>query len=291
ALLPGDEAHSGEHARPQRGVGVMHDRADHDRASSRVEQRVDREDLAFVGAARQCIERNLQRLADLNLLQIDFGHAEIDLKRIDRLEVHDVGALLHVIADRHDTEADDPRERRLDLGLGELRLGELQRRFGGAQVGLGFVFRLSGNEIAFGEVDRAIELRLRKREVRARLLHIGGVDRRIELDQRRALGDALTFGELDCADAPPPSPSGATGVDYSERRLPTAVIVCGIGAAAIRMASTVTWPDGPLATALLDAAAAVLRAESSADAERFCPIQYPPPAAIATATTASQPTP
>ncbi len=69
ALVLGDEAHAREHAGPQRRVGVAHLRADHDRATGGVDQRVDREHLAFVAASRQRVEGHLQRLADLHLLQ------------------------------------------------------------------------------------------------------------------------------------------------------------------------------------------------------------------------------
>ena len=97
---------------------------------------------------------------DLHLPHVDLGHAEVDLQRIDRLEVDHVGALLHVVADRHDAQADDAGERRLDLGLGEPRLGQRDRGLGDAQVVLGLVLRLARDEVALRQVDGAIVLAL-----------------------------------------------------------------------------------------------------------------------------------
>ena len=75
--------------------------ADHDRAPGRIDQRIDREHLALERPARQRVELHLQRLPDLHLAHVDLGHAEVDLERIDRLEVDEVRAFLHVVADRH----------------------------------------------------------------------------------------------------------------------------------------------------------------------------------------------
>ena len=58
---------------------------------------------------------------------------------------------------------------------------------------LGLVPGLAGNEIALGEIDRAIVFALRELEVRAPLRDFGRVDRGIEADERRALRHALAF--------------------------------------------------------------------------------------------------
>ena len=66
---------------------------------------------------------------------------------------------------------------------------------------LGLVLRLPRDVVAVGEVDRAVELGLGEREIGLglRVLRVG--DRRVELHERRALGDALALLERDRADA------------------------------------------------------------------------------------------
>ena len=124
------------------------------------------------------------------------------------------------------------------------------------QVVLGLVLRLARDETLALRVRRARSyLAFAKREVRLRLLHLGLVDRRVEPQQRRALGHPLALLEAD--DATRPATSGRTVIDSSERRLPTAVIVCDIGAVATWTASTAgappppppALPTGPLAAA------------------------------------------
>src|SRR4029453_18377681 len=200
-LVAGNETHAREHAGPQRGVGVLHQRTDHNGASVRVHQRVDREDPPFVSLARQRVEGDLERLANLDLAQVYLGNPEVDFEWIDRLEIDDVCPLFHVIADRHHPQPDDPGERGLEFHFCELGFCELQRRLGDPQVVFRFVLRLTGNEVALGKIGRAIEFRLRELQVRARLLRVGLVDRWIEPDKRGALGDALPLAEEDRADA------------------------------------------------------------------------------------------
>src|SRR5687768_13325278 len=97
----GDQSDAGEHSRTQGRILVLHLRADDHRAPGGVDQRVHREHLAFEHLVRIGVERDLERLAGPHLPQVHLGHAQIDLERIDRLEVHEVRALLDVIADRH----------------------------------------------------------------------------------------------------------------------------------------------------------------------------------------------
>ena len=63
-----DQADAREHSGPQRRVRIAHQRADHDRASRRIDQRIDRENFSFERLARQRIERDVKRLAHLHLL-------------------------------------------------------------------------------------------------------------------------------------------------------------------------------------------------------------------------------
>ncbi len=125
----GDEPHAREHAWPQHRVLIAHLRADHDRASGRIDQRIDRDDLAvelvLPGMASSVM---VQRLPGLHLTQVRLRDAEIDLQRIDRFEVDEIRAFLHVVADRHRPQADDAGEGCPDVRLGELGLGELHRR-------------------------------------------------------------------------------------------------------------------------------------------------------------------
>ena len=193
----GDQPDAGEHPGTQRRVGVLHLRADDDRAPRGVDQRIDREDLALVRLAGQRVQRDFQRLADRDLAEVDLGHAEIDLERVDRLEVHHVGALLDVVADGDRAQPDDAGERSLDLGLGEPRVGERQRRFGHLQVVLGLVPGLPGDEPLGLELARALVLGAGQREVGLGLLHLRLVDRRVEAHQCRALGHPLTLLETD----------------------------------------------------------------------------------------------
>ena len=137
------------------------------------------------------------------------------------------GAFLDVVADRHRAQADDPGERRLDLHLREPRLGELQPTASATlQVVLGFVLRLARDEVAFRQVDGAIELGLRERQVRARLLRprpalIAG-------SSRTSIAPLATgWPSWNRIALMRPATSGRSVTDSSERRLPTAVIVCG----------------------------------------------------------------
>ena len=197
----GDEPHAGEHAGAQRRVRIAHHRANHHRAAGGVDQRVDGDHLALERLAGQRVELHLQGLPDLDLPQVDLGHAEVDLERIDRFEVDEVGAFLDVVADRNRAQADDSRERRADVHLGELRLRHRERCLGDLEVVVRLVLGLRRDEVALGEVDRAVVLALGQRDVGLRLLHLGQRHRRIELDQGRALGHALALREPDRADA------------------------------------------------------------------------------------------
>ena len=171
------------------------------RAARGVDQRIQRDHPAVVRLAGQRVQRDLDRLADLHLPQERLGHAEVDLQRIDRLQVDEVRTLLDVVADRHHAQADDSGERRLDLGLRELRLDQRDRGLRDLVVVLGLVLRLAGDEVLPREIDGAVELGLRQHQVGARLLQLGVGDRGVEPNQRRPLGDALAFLELDRADA------------------------------------------------------------------------------------------
>src|SRR3546814_7108548 len=59
------------------------------RSSVHVDLRVDGVDRADEGIAGKGVEEDLDRLADLDHGVINLRHAEIDLQRIDVLEVHD----------------------------------------------------------------------------------------------------------------------------------------------------------------------------------------------------------
>ncbi len=92
----------------------------------------------------------------------------------------------------------------------------------------------------------------------------------IEAHQRRALGDALAFLEQDRADAA--GDLGPHVTDSSERRLPTAVIVCGIGCLPTLAASTATACCPPAAA---DLPAAVWGAASALPAAPGGPLRVP----------------
>ena len=56
-------------------------------------------------------------------------------------------------------------------------------------------------KLLLAKSTRAVVLALRELQVGATLLHLGSIDRRVEPNQRGALGDALPFLELNRADA------------------------------------------------------------------------------------------
>ena len=98
-------------------------------------------------------------------------------------------------------------------------------------------------KLLFDEVDRAIELGLREREVGAGLLHLRVVYRRVEAHQRRTLRDALAFLELNRRDTP--RDLGPHRLGSSDRRLPTVVIDCGRRNVSTLAVSTGVAPGAP----------------------------------------------
>jgi hypothetical protein len=138
---------------------------------------------------------------DLHLLQIDFGNPEVDLQRIDRLQVDHVLPFLHVIAERDRAQADEAGKGGLDFSFGKPRRGERHRGFHHFQAVLGFVACLPRNEPLFLQIDGAVVLRLRERQVGLRLQDLGFIDRGVELDEHRALGDRAALLESDRRDA------------------------------------------------------------------------------------------
>ena len=86
--------------------------------------------------------------------------------------------------------------------LASLRFGELQRRLRNLEVFSASSLACPEMKLLIGEVDRAVVLATWRASCWPRLLDLGLVDRRVELDQQRALGDALALVERDRADAP-----------------------------------------------------------------------------------------
>ena len=83
----------------------------------------------------------------------------------------------------------------------ESRRGERDRGLHDLQVVLGLIARLTRDEALLLQVDGAVVLCLRERQVRLRLQDLGFVDRGVELDEHRALRDRSALLESDRADA------------------------------------------------------------------------------------------
>ena len=197
------------------------------------------------------------------------------------------GAFLHVVADRNRAQPDDAGERRANFRLRELA----PRRAASAPPRPSGCFpprRLP-----------APEMKLLLRESTARS-YFAFASVRLAFacctSASRIAGSSLTSIAPLATRWPSwnpialmrPATSGRSVTDSSERRLPTAVIDCGIGAVATVMASTITAGAAPPALSESGpprAGAGDLPAAAPAPV-RCWPNQYPPPAATATPSTA-----
>src|SRR6185295_587910 len=109
-----DQRDAGEQAGAQPLVLVGQRGAYHDGAALLVDQRIDGVDRAAYGLAGQRVDRDIDRLPETDLAEIDFGHAEIHLQRIDRLELEDGIALGEILADADRAQAEHAVEGRGD---------------------------------------------------------------------------------------------------------------------------------------------------------------------------------
>src|SRR5262249_13447199 len=101
-----DEGDAGEEAGAQALVLVGQRGPHHDGATLLVDQRIDGVDRAGDSLAGQRIDLKLDGLPDMDLAEVDLGHAEVDLQRIDGLQLEDGVALREILADADRAQAE-----------------------------------------------------------------------------------------------------------------------------------------------------------------------------------------
>ena len=192
---------AGEHAGAQLQLAVVDAAADADRAAVGVHQRVDGLDHARCscgpGSASTSTSAVWPRL-DLGLEAL--GQAEVDEDRVQVLDVHDVGAVLEVVAHVDAADAGDAVERRHDAqprrgGLGQRQLG---LRPPAGWRALSSTARWLMKFCATSSWLR-LWLALGDRQFGLRLLHLRQRQLVVQLHQQLAAPHALAVAEVDAA--------------------------------------------------------------------------------------------
>ena len=130
---------------------------------------------------RERVQLDRDLLPHLDLGNVAFGHAKIELDGPDVVQAHDIVALLEISTRAHQAQADDPRERRVDFRLRQARVDLFLDRDGALVVVLGDVVRVLADELLVQQLLGALQpllvgahLRLGRRQLRA---HLRGVQR------------------------------------------------------------------------------------------------------------------
>ena len=151
---------------------------------------------------RERVQHNLQRLAYSGLFQIDLRNSEIDLQRVDFLEIDDILPVLDVIANAHHAQTNNSGKGCLDFKFGQARLREIKGCLRKFEAAFSFIARLRGNE-AFGEqVARAFDATFAETKISFSLLQFSALNRGVKANQHRTFCDTLAFAKADFADAP-----------------------------------------------------------------------------------------
>jgi hypothetical protein len=175
-------------------------RPDHDRPPARVDQRVDREDPALERAVAGRVDHDSDRAPDLDAAQEDLRYPEVDLERLDLLEVHDVVPVGHVIAGADAAQASGRVEGRDQGLLAQPGPGELQGRPRRVALRLGLVEGALRPGAVGDERARPLVVGVGELEPGVRLLQLRLLDRIVEPDQRLPSGDRLALGEVEVHD-------------------------------------------------------------------------------------------
>ena len=148
-------------------------------------------------AARHRVERDLDRLARLELRQVALGQAEVDPDLGRVFDVDDVGTVLDVVADVHTADTGHTVERRQDLHALELRLGQRHLGHRHLERGGALVDHALADEVLRHQFAVALQVGAGNAGLRlglAQLRHLQGV---VELDQHLATPHALAVGEAE----------------------------------------------------------------------------------------------
>jgi hypothetical protein len=147
ALLE-DQPYTYEHAGAQPRFAVRQMRAQRNGPPAGLDQGIDRVEHRREHLAGQRVASHLQALPGLELREVRFGQAKIDLQRADILDVDQLLPFLDVVADTDVANADDAREWRQHAHLVEPGLRQRQRRFLDLQRRLRVVERLLADELS-----------------------------------------------------------------------------------------------------------------------------------------------
>jgi hypothetical protein len=190
-----------EHAGPQLAAAVVQPGPHQQRAAIRVDLRVQRLDAGPEALSRQRIDLNLHRQPGLHARQRALGQPVLDPDLRGVLEVDEVGAVLHVVAQADEQDAglaverrDDPHARQLSPGQRDLGRRDLQRR-------RGLVDRALADEVLGDELLVALQLGPRDRRLGLGLLQLCLLQRVVQLHQQLAAPHTLAILEADARDA------------------------------------------------------------------------------------------
>ena len=132
--------------------------------------------MAVHDLAREHVDRDLDRLAGMNVGELRLLVVGDDIGAVGRHHRHQLRAGLHVLADAQRAVADDAVDRRDDRGVGEIELGLVLHRLGARERRLGL------RELGLQQVDLlrrggegggvARECGLRAGDPRLRLLRV-----------------------------------------------------------------------------------------------------------------------
>ncbi len=202
-FIDGEHAgHAGKHARAQRrgqrtcrGPAaaqnrlariVGQDRAHAHRTAIHVQQRVKRLNAGLKRLTRKSVQRQFHGLLGFELALKALGQTEVDIHAAGVLQVHQVSAVFHVVTDIDIANTHGTGKRRQDGHARQTRVGQRQLRLRHLQVGGTFFQHALGHKILRHQLLVALVVGLHDGQLGLRLLHLGALQRVVQLHQQLA---------------------------------------------------------------------------------------------------------